>query len=344
MCQFIPTHIYTNLLKNGDQEQKDFASQALLKMKQFAYDPSSIVAELMKAAKERQVEEETVNRSIYDAEHKMSLPGKLVRKEGEKSNGDVSADEAYDGLGKTYEFFQSAYSRNSIDGKGMELVGCVNFGRNFANAFWNGSTMVFGNGDGKIFNKFTILDVISHEMSHGITQSSADLVYEKMPGALNESFSDVFGSMTKQFALGQTVDKADWLIGEGLFTKNVKGRALRDMAKPGSAFDDPKIGKDQQTAHMDEYNTSPQDNFCVHINSGIPNRAFYNVAMLIGGNSWERAGLIWYKTLLTKLKPRSQFQDCANATLKVSNDLYGKDSKESKAVVEGWKVVGLKAK
>lgn len=344
MCLFVPAHVYNNLLEKGTLEQQSLAQVALAELKGFCYNPQEILQKYLNQLCEMEVEEEVVNREIYDAQNKTSLPGILVRKEGEKSNKDVAVDEAYDGAGTTYEFFQKFFGRNSLDNKGMKLISTVHYGRNFGNAFWNGKTMTYGDGDGVIFNRFTaIIDVIAHEMSHGVTQFTAGLVYRDQPGALNEHFSDVFGAMVKQYKLNQTADQADWLIGEGLFTKQVNGRALRDMRNPGTAYDDKRVGKDPQPNHMDRYVKTEQDNGGVHINSSIPNKAFYHTAVNIGGFSYERAGKIWYKALITKMQPRSQFQDMVNATVEVAVNLYGKNSTEHKAVVDGWGQVGLAA-
>src|SRR4029079_944922 len=142
-------------------------------------------------------------------------------------------------------------------------------------------------------------------LTHGVTQDEAQLVYSNQSGALNESLSDVFGSLIKQFSLNQTADQADWLIGAGLLTKQVNGVALRSMKAPGTAYNDPVLGKDPQPAHMKDYVNTISDNGGVHINSGIPNHAFYLIATQIGGNAWEKAGQIWYLTLRDKLKATS---------------------------------------
>ncbi|CAM5676724.1 hypothetical protein SFUMM280S_07534 [Streptomyces fumanus] len=156
--------------------------------------------------------------------------------------------------------------------------------------------MVFGDGDGEIFLDFTIpVDVIGHELVHGVTQYTANLTYFGQPGALNESVSDVFGSLIKQYTLGQSADQADWLIGAGLLAPRVTGVALRSLKAPGTAYDDDVLGKDPQPATMDDYVRTGRDNGGVHINSGIPNHAFYLAATALGGNAWERAGQIWYR-------------------------------------------------
>src|SRR5690606_10184478 len=152
------------------------------------------------------------------------------------------------------------YGRNSIDDAGMTLVGSVHYGQDYDNAFWDGSQMVFGDGDGRIFNRFTVAqDVVAHELTHGVIDSEGGLTYMAQSGALNESLSDVFGSLVKQFHLHQSADQADWLIGAGLFLPSVQARGLRSMAEPGSAFDDPVLGKDPQPGHMRDYVDTSED-------------------------------------------------------------------------------------
>ncbi len=169
-------------------------------------------------------------------------------------------NEAYDGAGFTFDLYKEQYGRNSIDGEGMHLVSTVHHQQGYDNAFWNGEQMVYGDGDEdlpedeRLFNRFTVaLDVIGHELTHGVIQYEAQLVYYEQPGALNESYSDIFGSLVKQKTLNQTAEEADWLIGEGLFTANVAGKAIRSMKDPGSAYDDPVLGKDPQPGHMKKY-------------------------------------------------------------------------------------------
>jgi hypothetical protein len=218
-------------------------------------------------------------------------------------------NEAYDGLGATFDLYHDAYGRNSIDDRGLRLDASVHYRERFNNAFWNGRQMVFGDGDGVIFGRFTrCIDVIGHELTHGVTQFEAGLDYEGQAGALNESFSDVFGSLVKQYALGQTAEQADWLIGAGLFAAGVKGRALRSMRAPGTAYDDPRIGRDPQPAHMRDYVDTTDDNGGVHINSGIPNRAFCMAATSLGGQAWKQAGAIWYRALTDVLRGASNFR------------------------------------
>lgn len=281
-------------------------------------------------------------RTIGDAEHLEVLPGRIVRREGDEPTGDPAADEAYDGLGATFALFSELFERNSIDGAGMRLDATVHYGELYDNAFWNGEQMVFGDGDGEIFDRFTkSLTVIGHELAHGVVQYTAGLVYRDQAGALNESVADVFGALVEQYALGQTAAEASWLIGEGLFTDEVEGNALRSMKAPGTAYNDDVLGKDPQPAHMDDYIETDDDHGGVHLNSGIPNRAFFLVADRLGGNAWERAGQIWYDTLLSPITARIDFAGFAAATHRAAVERYGEKSSEADAVRAGWSGVGV---
>jgi Zn-dependent metalloprotease len=218
----------------------------------------------------------------------------------------------------------------------------VHYGEKFDNAMWNGNQMVYGDGDGTLFNRFTgCLEIIGHEFSHGVTQNTARLEYQDQPGALNEHFSDVMGIMVKQYRYGTTARRSNFLIGDGLFGKNVRGVAVRSMKDPGSAYDDPILGKDPQPAHMMQYVTGADDNGGVHTNSGIPKRAFYVAATTLGGYAWAVAGRIWYRTLTAKLSPKAQFQDFANATVSTAGELYGIGGDVQRTIREAWSGVGL---
>ncbi len=338
ICCIIPPIILRNLAEKGDDEQRDLAFNNLelsarIRGKREALGSFAFAAAVPTGQKRR---------TIYDAQNRRILPGRLVRSEGDPRSADVMVNEAYDGSGKTYDFFLKIYGRNSIDDRGFRLNSTVHFGRRYMNAFWDGQQMVYGDGDGQIFERFTkSLDIIGHELAHGVTQYEADLVYEDEPGALNEHFSDVFGSLVRQYARRTRADRADWLIGKGIFARGIRGVALRSMKAPGTAFDDPLIGKDDQPAHMDNFVHTREDNGGVHINSGIPNKAFYELAIRLGGFAWERAGKIWYVTLRDRLRTDSSFQQCADATFDVARELYGADSVEQRAVREAWSVVGI---
>ncbi len=283
-------------------------------------------------------------RAVHDAEHGTTLPGALVRSEGQPPTGDPGVTEAYDGLGDTWQLWQEAYGRNSLDGKGLPLVASVHFGTDYDNAFWDGTQMVFGDGDGVIFLPFTrSVDVIGHELAHGVTQYTSGLNYQDQSGALNESISDVFGVLVKQRLLGQTADQADWLVGAELLAPGVQGVALRSMAAPGTAYDDPRLGKDPQPAHLSGYVDTTDDNGGVHINSGIPNRAFHVVATTLGGYAWEVAGQVWVDTITGDISADCDFATFARLTVAAATTRHGADSQVVAAVRAGWDAVGLGA-
>jgi Zn-dependent metalloprotease len=337
-CYIIPSHIHENIARNGNERQREAAFQSLSASSRMRGQREFLTTFAVLAT----TPTGTKRRTIYDGKNGLTLPGKLVRGEGSPKSSDTTVNEAYDGSGKTYDFYLNAYQRNSIDDRGMRLDSTVHHRRNFNNAFWNGQQMVYGDGDGQIFQRFTkSLDVIGHELTHGVTQYEAGLVYQDQPGALNEHFSDVFGSLVKQFAKQQTAKQADWLIGEGLFTPNIRGVALRSMKAPGTAYNDPLIGRDPQPAHMKNFVKTTSDNGGVHINSGIPNKAFYETAIALGGRAWEKAGKIWYRTLIDKIQPLTNFAECAGMTFEVAGTLFGQGSAEQKAVKAGWAVVGI---
>jgi Zn-dependent metalloprotease len=345
----VPPHILRNIARNGTPEQRATAldtlalDQTARTMRLTAGLRMEGMRALGRPSMANPAVPPTANRSIYDAGHTEHTPGTLVRGEGQKKTSDAAVNEAYDGLGATFEFYLKAYGRVSIDNAGMPLHASVHYGKAYDNAFWDGSQMIFGDGDGQLFNRFTVsLDVIGHELTHGVTGNEVDLRYLGQSGALNESVSDVFGSLVKQYALKQTADKADWLIGAGLLAPGVKGRALRDMAHPGTAYHDKVLGSDPQPATMKDYVHTSQDNGGVHINSGIPNRAFYLVATALGGHAWEHAGRIWYETLRDpRLKPTATFSDFAIRTALNASSLFGTTSAERAAVLHAWQTVGV---
>ncbi|MYM81538.1 peptidase M4 family protein [Duganella sp. FT50W] len=276
------------------------------------------------------------SRHVYDAQNKSTLPGKLARGEGGKPVTDNAVNQAYDGAGATYDFYREVLQRHSIDGKGLRIDSTVHYQTRFNNAFWNGQQMVYGDGDGKLFLGFTgALDVIAHELTHGVTQYAVPggLVYEDQSGALNESISDVFGCVVKQWTLKQNVEQADWLIGAGILAPSV-GKALRSMADPGNQA--LTWSGDDQPKTMAGY----LEHGDVHTNSGIPNHAFYAAAIALKGNSWDKAAPIWYKAL-GLLTPNATFADMARATAESAALLYGAGSPERRAVQAAWKLVGV---
>jgi Zn-dependent metalloprotease len=339
-CFIIPPQVLRRLATSGDPDLAEIAGRTLrLTQSLVAFRAQLSTGAPSPAAAVR----EGLRRQVFDCKGTNDLPGDLVRSETDtKASRDKAVNEAFDNAGTTWEFYNKVFGRESVDNHGKSLVSSVHYGLNYDNAFWDGRQMVYGDGDGKIFQRFTAaLDVIAHELTHGVTQFTAQLAYQDQTGALNESMSDVFGSMVKQWALGQTADQADWLIGAEIMAPGFKGRALRDMANPGTAYDDPNLGKDQQPGHMKDYVQTDVDNGAVHINSGIPNRAFVLAAKAIGGYSWEKTGKIWYVTLSQRLTGTAGFAVCARETVSVARDLFPDDPSIAERVAKAWIDVGV---
>lgn len=248
----------------------------------------------------------------------------------------------------TWNFYNELFGRNSIDNLGITIQQYIHYDKKYDNAFWDGRRMIFGDGDGTIFGSFTTdIDVVGHELTHGVTQYEANLDYHLQAGALNESFSDVFGVLIKQRMLNQDVKQANWLIGENVLLG--KEYALRSMKEPGTGYrNHPELGDDPQPATMDGFvklpDTANGDWGGVHYNSGIPNFAFYVTAFNIGGFAWEKAGKIWYTALTDKvnLKKTATFGDMRKLTIKIAGQLYGAKSVEVKAVTDGWNAAKVK--
>jgi len=287
-----------------------------------------------------------LKRAIYDGKGLAALPGTLARKEGDARTRDRQVNNVYDGVGITVKFFHEVYGRNGIDGNGRTPIVTVHHDveqedlLGYNNAFWDGVQFAFGDGDGIIFDHFAdSLDVIAHELTHAITQYTAGFAYEEQSGGLNESISDVFAALVEQWHFNQTAADADWLTGQNLFPVAIRGAALRNIANPGTAFNDTVRGPDLQIAHFRQYN----DSLDVHFTSGIPNRAFYLIAIGFGGYAWERAGKIWYATL-TDSRVRVPggkitFKRWADVTVDQADKLFGVSA--SVIVRNAWVSVGV---
>ncbi|KAK1961423.1 metalloprotease [Colletotrichum sublineola] len=283
-------------------------------------------------------------RAVYDAKNsndEQDLPGQVVRVEGQKPVDDKAVNEAFDNVGEVLKMYKR-FGWLSIDNHNMNVISSVHFGDKYENAFWDPERMqmVFGDG-GEFLRNFTgTIDVIGHELTHAVTEHTSPLDYQGMSGALNEHVSDVFGIITKQIVENEKADEADWLIGEGCIMPGVKGVALRSMKEPGTAYNDPRFGKDPQPAHFKDYVPTFEDNGGVHIYSGIPNRAFYLVSMAFGGFSYEKAGPIWWKAMNSgRIPPRCTFLQFADVTTETAEELYGKEA--GKIVRAAWVEVGV---
>ena len=338
-CSILPPHILRAIAARGSPRQRARAV-ASIEVSERIRGRRQVLSRLPPSAEACALERQ---RTVFDARHKYVPPYRKVRGEQGRPSQDGAVNEAFNGAGATFDLFLDAYGRCSIDASGLPMLSIVHFGVDYENAFWDGQQMFYGDGDGVLFNRFTVaVDIIGHELTHGVTQYEAALEYQGQPGALNEHFSDVFGSLVKQRLLGQEAADADWVIGAGLFTDAVAGDGIRSMARPGQAYDDEVIGKDPQPGHMRGYVDTEADNGGVHINSGIPNRAFYLAATAVGGKAWEGVGRVWYDVLANGLRPRASFAVCASRTAESAGRLFGAGSREAKAVASAWRKVGVR--
>jgi len=353
MCQrcpiecFIPPYINDRLAQSENPALRSFAIANI--RASAAMRAKRALAQAMPSLMVSAAPTKTKHRLVYDAQGKDSLPGKLVRSEGQGPSKDKSVNAAYDNAGDTYDFYEEVFSRNSLDGNGMTLTSSVHLAEvddtgEFAplnNAFWDGEQMAYGDGDNIIFRNFpNSLDVVGHELTHGVQSFTSNLEYLNQSGALNEHFADVFGSLVTQWSHGETALQASWLIGADVVVPAPGRRAIRDMENPGTAYtNDPDLGTDPQPGHMSNIFTGPRDRGGVHINSGIPNRVFVLIAKAIKGKAWDVAGRIWYDTMV-QLTTTSQFIDCARLSVQVAGGKkFGAAAK--KAVTNAWKAVGI---
>lgn len=350
VCSIIPPNILSRLAEEGSAELRESALRSLAASAAVRARRATLAPELRRlsldvAALTFLAPTREHHNRVYDVKHggDTDLPGELVRSDKDPAAKDPAVNGAFDLAEKTYSFYRDVFKRESVDGAGLELVSSVHFDVRLDNAFWNGAQMCYGDGGGGMIEPGTLtgcLDVIAHELTHGVTQYTANLVYRRQSGALNESFSDVFGSLVKQYYAKESAADADWLIGEGIMIPAMEGKALRSMKAPGTAF---KF--DDQPATMDDYADLPDDgdprndNGGVHINSGIPNHAFFLAATALGGNAWETVGPIWYDALTSRLHSNAQFSDAAAATIASAESLRGKGSPEAEAVRTAWSTV-----
>ncbi|RVQ59541.1 M4 family peptidase [Sinorhizobium medicae] len=346
---YMPPQVLDRLAKSANQRDSEMALKTI-KLSAYARTARIMTPSFGPAlrsatgGKYRAVYDMEMSESMYD------LPGNFIREEGGEKSKDSAVNEAYDHSGTTYDCYLEVFKRNSLDNNGMRLISSVHFARGLQNAFWNGTQMAYGDGDGQIFTRFTkSLDVVAHELTHGVVSYTADLQYQGESGALNESFADVMSAVVTQWSKKQSVAKADWLMGDELLGPRLKEEAAQAgvMLRAFRVFDEgkayenhPTLGDDPQPKHVKDKYTGDEDYGGVHINSGIPNHAFYLAAKAIGGKSWEVAGQIWYKTLLA-LHSTSSFKDCAETCLMIAQHDYGVDSREAKAVAGAWQGVGL---
>lgn len=307
-CCYIPPHVLDKLAKRGDEgiraRVRASIHQAKASRGRRAGKLVSNIGALLAGVSTPP--SQTASRAVYDCQNQWAQRVTLARGEGDSATADDAVNRVYEYSGVVRDYFIEYLGRNSIDNQAMNLVLNVHYGQNYMNAFWDGDEMTFGDGDGNLFSSFTeSLDVIAHELAHGVTQFTANLDYYSQSGALNEHFSDVFGAVITQHYMNHDAGEADWLVGNEIMGPTLFAEALRSMKAPGTAYDNNLLGKDPQPAHMNDYYHGPADNRGVHINSGIPNRAFYLTAYDIGT---QKAAKIWYHAL-ENLWPTADFND-----------------------------------
>ena len=338
-CNFIPPYLLHRLADGGPDRPVSSSGQLTLRIDDQLRS--------QRAAPPRTTQQPQTDgaatRVIHDAQQTEQLPGTVARKNGDPATGDAAVDEAFESSSQVWHLFADVFNRVSADGNGTSLSVTVHYGQDYDNAFWDGRQLVFGDGDGEVFDRFTKpMDVMAHEFTHGVIQFTAALAYQGQSGALNESVSDAFAAMTRQKWLGQTAADADWLIGAGIFRPWVKARALRSMTEPGTAYDDPQLGRDPQVGSMADYVDTEEDSGGVHINSGIPNRAFALAAKKIGGYSWEQAGRTWYDAITSgEVGGQTDFLGFARATVSSATRLFPDDPRVADHVRAAWTEVGV---
>lgn len=327
-CHIVPPHILEELAKRGS----DSCKKTLNDTGRIAQRRQSALNHLL----QREYLAGNGDRYVYDCENRYQQRLNLVLREGDSETDDQVANETFRISGFVRDYFQSTFGLNSIDGNGLDIISNVHYGENYNNAYWDGDEMTYGDGDGKEFKDFaSAVDVVAHELAHGVTQFLANLEYYGQSGALNEHFSDVFGTIIKQKFLRQDITEADWLIGDTVVSENFPGAALRSMKAPGTANE-----YDSQPDHMNNYYTGAADNQGVHINSGIPNKAFYLCSMQLG---LDDCALMWFETLKS-LWRTANFNDMLQTLIKVTQDLVRESKVNNKAVsvvTDSFAEVGL---
>ena len=277
----------------------------------------------------------------YDMNNGSSYSNASDITSGSSVFNDPTGVQAHYGAEQTHKYFSGNHGRNSYDNTGTTIKSYVSYGSNYVNAFWNGSVMTYGDGDGVNYGPLVSLDIVGHEITHGVTEYAANLVYSYESGALNESFSDIFGEAIEQYATGSN----DWLMGDQIGAGG-SGGALRSMS-------DPNAKGDPDTYLGDNWYSGSGDNGGVHYNSGVQNFWFY--LLTEGGNGtndngdsytvsslgMDKAGAIAYRNLSIYLGANSQYIDARTGAIQAAIDLYGADSAEEIATTNAWYAVGV---
>ncbi|PDY45231.1 bacillolysin [Bacillus pseudomycoides] len=275
----------------------------------------------------------------YDAKNRSTLPGTLWTDTDNVFNAsrDAAAVDAHYYAGVTYDYYKNTFNRNSINDAGAPLKSTVHYGSNYNNAFWNGSQMVYGDGDGYTFTSLSGgLDVIGHELTHAVTEYSSNLIYQNESGALNEAVSDIFGTLVEYY----DNRNPDWEIGEDIYTPSQSGDSLRSMSDP-TKYGDPD--------HYSKRYTGSSDNGGVHTNSGIINKAAYLLAnggthygVTVNGIGKDKVGAIYYRANTQYFTESTTFSQARAGLVQAAADLYGANSAEVTAVKQSYDAVGVK--
>jgi bacillolysin len=276
----------------------------------------------------------------YNSNNTQRTPGSLWSDSDNifKAAYDAPAVDAHYYAGKTFDYYKSSFNRNSYDNLGGALKSSVHYGSRYNNAFWNGIQMVYGDGDGTTFRPLSGgLDVVAHELTHAVTDTESGLIYQNESGALNEAMSDIFGTVVEFNVQSQ---KADYDIGEDIYTPATAGDALRSMSDP-TKYGDPD--------HYSKRYTGTSDNGGVHTNSGIINKAAYLIAaggthygISVQGVGIQKLGAIFYRANTIYLTASSTFSQARAALVQSAADLYGASSVEVASVGKAFDAVGVK--
>ena len=243
------------------------------------------------------------DRRTFDSQGSTVLPGTLVRQEQQPLVADAVVNAVHDNTGRVYDYYHTTFGRDSLDGNGMPIVSTVHYGQQINNAYWDGDQMIYGDGDGERFAPLGgALDVVAHELTHGVTDYTAGLSYQGESGALNESFSDIFAML---------IDDANWEIAETVYTPAIPGDALRSAADP-TRYADPSV--------WGEFLRTNLDNGGIHSNSGIYNKIAYEIGVTIGR---PKTAAIFYRTLTAKLTALSDLVVARNLTIQACDELIG---------------------
>jgi Zn-dependent metalloprotease len=348
----IPPHIVEHIKKNKPEHYSELDAKIDKELRSNRKDKSDDIASAKPDGKGKPgggnggggSSTQNGDRHVYDCRNRTKLRRNLTRFEGDGEVSDQVINNSYDNAGFIREFYKTNFDWVSYDNSNSNLHLNVHYSRSYNNAFWDGDDMVFGDGDGVIFTNFgNSLDVTAHEMTHGVVQFTANLVYQGQPGALNEHMADVFGVVIRQHTEGETStpETANWLVGDSIMGPTLQGQAIRNMKAPGTAYDNQYMGQDPQPDHMDNYYAGSSDNYGVHINSGIPNKVFYLTSVAFGDTM--KSAYLWFETLKT-MNSNENFETFKTKTLNKTSELEGLGQVPAGAVAmveQAFSTVGL---